>query len=157
MCENPAETGQGWSAEVQKMMSRPRYPTHLVDYRFNSVRDSNTIKTISSEIRRRDAGKLSLLCFKRSTVYGNYHVTTRCERLRVGSELWYERLFLVCSSSCSIARALRILILTISISPFPSPLYPVPSGNRPFGFRFLTVFSVFGVSENPKTREITFL
>ena len=110
---------------MQKMISRPRYRTHLVDYRFNVVRDSNTIKIISSEIRRRDAGKLSLLCFKRSTVYGNYHVTTRCERLHVGSELWYERLFLVCSSSCSIARALRILILTISISPFPSPLYPV--------------------------------
>ena len=48
----------------------------------------------------------------------------RCERLRVGSELWYERLFLVCSSSCSIARALQILILTFSINPFPSPLYP---------------------------------
>ena len=90
-----------------------------------------SIRIISSEIRRRDAG-LSLLkclsapCFKRSAVYGNYHMTTRCERLRVGSELWYERMFLVCSSSCSIARALRILILTFSINPIPSPgLYPV--------------------------------
>jgi len=45
--------------------------------------------------------------------------------VRVGSELWYERLFLVCSSSCSVARALRILILTFSINPFPSPLYHV--------------------------------
>jgi len=84
---------------------------------------------------------------KRSAVYGNYHVMTRCERLqfRVGSKLWYERLFLVCSSSCSIARALRILILIVSINPFPSPLYPVHTN---------TVFKLRDIPQSSATQTL---
>ena len=65
--------------------------------------------------------------------------------VRVGSELWYERLFLVCSSSCSVARALRILILTFSINPFPSPLYPVHTN------------TVFNWSTRRRSRRVRFL